>query len=343
MKPLRRIIFRFFLAFGVLFLAAVIAIGWWGSGHLVSPQRRVLQDYHRDILAEPNRFGLEIEPFTTSDGTPCLLVTGSKAPGEAVKGRIARQKLTERHVALPPWGAQNGTIVLLYGHNGRKEDHLPICERFCAAGFRCILLDVPGQGDSPGLTGSFGLNEAALVERTVLEAATRFDFPPTPANLFGVSQGGAIALQTAAHSPGKWDAVASIATFSSLDRPLRRSAEEMFPEDLRFCCPIASFSVACGTRLRAGFWPSDVRPVEAAAKLNLPVFIAHGDRDPYIGIDQGREIFEAIPSPRKQFRIVEKADHNHVLSKGSHDLYADLCEFYLTAKNRPAADFERTE
>ncbi|MCW1883218.1 lysophospholipase [Luteolibacter flavescens] len=343
MKRLRRLALRLLAIFALL-LAVVLAVaGWWGSGRLISPQRRGLQDYHREILAKPADFGLQVQPFVMTDETPGLLVTGIAEPGPAEKGRALREELNGRGIALPPWGSQLGTIVMFYGHSGRKEDHLPICERFCAAGFRCLLVDIPGQGDHPGTVGSFGLLESGLASQALAEASAKFDFPATPAFLFGVSQGGSIALLAAASEPAKWSGVASVATFASLDRPVLRSAEEIVPEQLRFCCPLAAFSVGCATKMRAGYWPADVRPVEAAAKLHLPVMIAHGDRDPYIGIEQGIEIFAAIPDSRKQFRVVEGADHNRVLATGSTALYADLCQFFLKSLEPATAAFERTE
>lgn len=343
MSRFRRITVRFLTLPGLALLVLLGFIGWRGAGHLVSPQRRALQDYHREILGEPDEFGLHIEPFTGAGDTPCLLVTASPHPGIAKKSHILRDELTRRGISLPPWGSRIGTVVLLYGHAGRKEDHLPICERFCAAGFRCLLMDIPGQGDHPQPVGTFGLREGTLVEQVLAGAAGQFGFKGSPACLFGVSQGGAIALQTAARAPAKWRAVASIATFSSLDLPVLRSAEEMTPPSLHFCCPAAAFSVSCATRLRAGFWPSDIRPVDAAEKLHLPVFIGHGDLDPYIGIDQARRIFAAVPDRRKTFRVVAGADHNHVLSMGSHALYADVCEFFLAASSNQSPVFERGE
>jgi pimeloyl-ACP methyl ester carboxylesterase len=343
MRRIRRFLIRSCLVLAVLALAALVAVGWQGSGRLVSPARRALQDYHHDILGKPADHGLKIVPFTAAGTTPCLLVTASPAPGIATKSNILRDELARRGVRVPPWGAELGTVVLLYGHGGRKEDHLPICERFCAAGFRCLLLDLPGQGDHPAAVGSFGLHEAELVETVLADASRRFAFDPAPACLFGVSQGGAIALQTAARSPLKWKAVASVATFASLDRPVSKAAENLLPGPLRFCSPLAAFSVGCGTRLRAGFWPADVRPVDAAGKLNQPVFIGHGELDASIGIDQARAIFAAIPGGRKKFRVVTGADHNHVLSKGSHALYADLCHFFLAAVEQTAVPFERAE
>lgn len=343
MKRFRRLLFRWLTVALVLVAAALFATGWWGSGRLISPQRRALQDYHREILAQPAEFGLHVKPFTTGDKTPCLLVTGVKKPGKAEKGRIVREELQRRGVALPPWGARIGTIVMFYGHSGRKEDHLPICERFCAAGFRCLLIDIPGQGDHPGRIGTFGLHESGLAGGALAEAATRFRFSPAPACLFGTSQGGAIALQAAAREPAKWAGVASVSTFASLDRPVLRAAESIVPKQFHFGCPLVAFSVGCVTKMRAGYWPADVKPVEAAAKLHLPVMIAHGDCDRYIGIEQAEEIFAAVPDRRKQFRVVTGADHNRVLATGSHALYADLCQFFLMSLEPEPVAIERTE
>ena len=343
MKRFRRVLQLLAVVFLVLFAAVFAATGWWGSGHLVSPARRPLQDYHRTILAQPAEFGLRVEAFSAADKTPCLLVTGVKDPGKAEKGRILRDELQRRGVTVPPWGSQLGTIVMFNGHHGRKEDHLPICERFCAAGFRCLLLDLPGHGDHPGTFGTFGLSESKLAGQVLTEAASKFNFSASPACLYGLSQGGAIALQAAAREPSKWTAVASVATFASLDRPVLRSAEVLLPSQLHFCTPVAALSVSCGARLRAGYWPADVKPVAAAAKLHMPVMVVHGDQDSYIGIEQAKEIFAAIPDSRKQFRVVPGGDHHRVLSTGSHALYADLCQFFLKSLEPPPAGFERTE
>ena len=62
-----------------------------------------------------------------------------------------------------------------------------------------------------------------------------------------------------------------------------------------------------------------------------------------IGIVQARVLFAAVPAARKQFRVVAGADHNHVLSVGSHALYSDLCQFFLAAVQAPISPIERME
>ena len=325
---MKKFLCRIALAALILLAVAFIGTAIWGSGKLVHPDRRALMDYHRETQAAPTRFGLKIEPYTGPSSTPCLLLSPSEMPGEAKKGQIVRQLLTNRGIQLAPWGQIRGTLFLLHGYCGRKEDYFPIAERFCAAGFRCIVIDLPGHGDNPAPTATFGKNEVQLVESVLDDAAGRFHFSPTHCGLFGLSQGGAIALQAAARPGSRWNAIASVSAFASLDQPVRYSADRISPL-LAKITPFTTAACACGVRYRVGFFPSEIQPVSAAASIRIPAFIAHGDLDDFIPIRSGEEIFKAIPTADKSFHPIHGAGHHNVLSTGSHELYADICEFYL--------------
>lgn len=312
----------------VLVALAFAGIAVWGSGRLLHPPRRALQDYHRLTEADPARFGLQIESYIGPSSTPCLLLTPSSQPGIAKKGRTVRDLLTARGVRISPWGEVRGTLVLLHGYRGRKEDYFPIAERLCAAGFRCIAVDLPGHGDNPSSSATFGKNEVTLVESVLADAADRFHFDPANAGLFGISQGGAIALQTAARPGRHWKAVASISSFASLDQPVRSTASTLAPS-LAVITPFASTACGCGVRCREGFFPSDIQPAAAAGNIHIPAFIAHGVEDDFIPISAGEAIFKAIPDPRKVYRPIPGANHHNVLSTGSDALYAEICAFFL--------------
>lgn len=55
-----------------LILVAVAFVGTaiWGSGTLIHPQRRAIKDYHREVVAAPDKFGLKIESYTGPLSTP---------------------------------------------------------------------------------------------------------------------------------------------------------------------------------------------------------------------------------------------------------------------------------
>jgi pimeloyl-ACP methyl ester carboxylesterase len=321
---------RSLILLGAVAVMTFVVVAWWSSHRLLHPQRRELQDYHREIIANPRDFGVQIIPYTSPDGTPCLMVSPVENPDRAKKGRAVREALTDAGIPCAPWGQIRGTVVLLHGYKGRKEDHLPVAERLCAAGFRCLLLDLPGHGDHPSGTATFGKYEAEQIEGIFRDAAGRFSFSPEKVGLLGVSQGGAISFQAAAMDDSPWKAVASISAFASLDQPVESGARTLC-SPLDFVSPLASSACNLGIYFREGFLPSEIRPVESASRLKIPVFIAHGEQDHFIPIAQGRAIFDAIPSPQKTFRPVPGAGHGNALAVGSTPLYAELCAFFLRA------------
>jgi hypothetical protein len=149
----------------VLRVFAVIAMGiavtiWMAASELIAPERRSLQEYHREWLEHAAAHGLVIKRFDTAAArTPCLLVEPDAVAGPAERGRRLRDQLGELGHKLAPYGAVKGTLVLLHGRKGRKEDLLPVAERFCAAGFRCIMPDLPAHGENPIATVRFGTAE----------------------------------------------------------------------------------------------------------------------------------------------------------------------------------------
>lgn len=306
---------------------------WFASSRLICPARRTVQDYHREILDHARDHGMVIHSLTLMiggwAGTPCLVCEPVADPGAAQKGNRLRSELAAQNVALQPWGKISATAVLLHGHTGRKEDHLPVAERFCAAGFRCILIDLPGHGDHPQPFASFGFREAALPAAALSEIAAVQNFDPQPAVLFGISQGGAIALQAAAAGQGEWAAVAELSAFAALDEVITNQAARLFG-------PLhvpAEFVVTQLVRWRAGYDPAQVRPIDAAAGIvGVPVLIGHGSEDTFVPADHARRLLSAVGTDRKQFLAIDGAGHHDVLVT-AQPVYATICGFLLRAIN----------
>jgi uncharacterized protein len=313
------------LALLVLIVLLFLALCWFSSSRLICPSRRPLQDYHQEMLAHPAAHGLRIESFKVGE-TPCLMCEPLKQPVDALKGRKIRDQLAAKGVALPTWGEIKATLILLHGHTGRKEDHLPVAERFCAAGFRCLLPDLPGHGDHPARYASFGVHEASLPQELLREASARFGFESEPCALFGISQGGAIALQAAVRPGEKWFAVAELSAFSSLDDVVDAQARRLFG----VLHPLAHGLVVRLVQSRAGYAPTAVRPVDAASKLTIPVLIGHGDEDRFVPPDHARRLFDAVPGAKKQFLNIEAAGHHNVLITEA-PVYATIAEFFTKA------------
>ena len=90
-----------------------------------------------------------------------------------------------------PGRPQAGTVLLLPGYTGSKEDFSPILDPLCANGFRAVAIDLPGQFESAGPD-----NEAAYAPLALGEvcAAVAADLAQTgPVVLLGHSFGGLVA------------------------------------------------------------------------------------------------------------------------------------------------------
>lgn len=309
--------------------AAFLTLTWMASSRLICPPRAIVHDQQREILDHPADHGLVIHSFTvrTSDGydTPCLMCEPSKRPGAALKGTTVRQELLAQGLAVPPWGDIKATLVLLHGHSGRKENFLAVAERFCAAGFRCLMMDMPGHGAHHARFATFGVVEAKLPHEILQAAAKQFSFSPQPAGLFGLSQGGAIVLQAAARPGETWFAVGELSGFATLDEVIAAEAQRLFGPLHRPAYGIVRWLVMT----RAGFVPENVRPLDAAGLLTKQaVLIGHGDDDDFVPPDHARKLFAAVPGTRKQFLSVPGADHHHVLVTTA-PVYATLSAFFV--------------
>jgi uncharacterized protein len=321
--------------FTIALLGLVALLTWVaviGSNATLTPKRRSVEDWHRTILSQSENHGLQVSQHTARQGTPYLICQPSAQPA-GQKATELRKALQARGTRLAPWGTVHGTIILLHGHKGCKEDHLPICERFCAAGFRCLCIDLPGHGQNPSPYATFGHQEISLLKNLWRELQQTHPELHGPMALFGISQGGAIALQSAAEKDWSVAAVASVAAFASLDQPIATSANYL-PAYVRAIKPLTTRACGLGIYCRCGFFPSQISPLRAAAQIDCPAFLCHGKLDTFIPPDAATRMHATIPHPQKHLRLIDGAKHHNVLAVGSTELYADICEFFLNALPR---------
>jgi uncharacterized protein len=315
---------RIFIAMVLLaFPAAWYAVQWAGD-EIASPPRRALMDYHQEFLTKPDEHGLRIESFTASDGTPCLVCFPAGKLGE--RGTKIRAQLAERGMELPAFGEIKGTLVLTHGRRGRKEDYLSIAERFCAAGFRCVIPDLPAHGDHPAKLATYGIREAKLPAMVLSEASAKFGFDPEPAGLMGMSMGGSVAIHSAALTDSPWRALVIVSSFDSFSEVIQGQAGRHAGLTVgRFWAQAA----ADVYQKRSGIALSDIQPKLRAASIHIPTLIAHGSADRVVPPAAGRRLFEALPaSTTRKWLEIPGADHDNVLIT-PFPIYAEITEWMI--------------
>ena len=294
---------------------------------IVSPERRLIQDYHQEWLDQPSSNGIQIQSYTClSNTTPCLLVTPDSNSRPAKRGQRLREQLAEKNYPLAKYGDIKGTILLLHGRNGRKEDLLAVAERFCAAAFRCILPDLPAHGDSTQLTTSFGLSDfdQSFAITVLEEMAGEHHFENSPAYLWGMSMGGAFTSAALKHSPDHWSAAMIVCSFDSLPNVIEDKATSILPwGGHTFAQSVisqikSSHSIDC----------HKIQPAQWLQKARIPLFFAHGTDDPLISMQRGRSLYQHASSSSKKWVTVDGANHSNILVTPM-PLFAEMAAWFL--------------
>lgn len=283
-------------------------------------------DYHRDYLTNPTAHGMVIERFTASDGTPCVVCFPDLSGNLGERGTLIRKQLTERGLTPNPTGKVIGTLVLLHGRKGRKEDYLPIAERLCSVGFRCVIPDLPAHGEHPSLVATFGVREAALPARLLEETSEKFAFDPQPAGLLGMSMGGSVAMHAAEQPGAPWKALVIISSFDSFPTVIKGQASRYIGSTLG---PLWASAADVAYQRKSGIHLADIQPHLHARHLTIPTLVACGTADPVIPLFSAKNLFNAIPAGTpKRWVEIPAANHDNVLVT-SYPIYADITEWML--------------
>lgn len=326
MKPIRNRWPLLLLSIVPLILLTATGLVVWAGSEIASPTRRPLMDYHRNFLSNPTAHGLVVAHFTASDGTPCFVCTPDPSGNLGDRGNNIRQQLTARRLGLPPFGKVIGTLVLVHGRKGRKEDYLPIGERLCAVGFRCVIPDLPAHGDHPATLATYGVREAELPARVLDEAALKFAFDPQPAGLIGMSMGGSISVYAADRPAASWKALAVICSFDSFPKVIENQASHYIGPALG---PWWAMATDIVYHWKTGIHLADIQPHRHAALITIPTLIAHGTEDRASPITCGKYLYDSLPAATpKQWIEIPGAGHDNVLIT-TYPIYADLAEWML--------------
>ena len=275
----------------------------------------------------PAEFGLTIRNHVCLKGkVPCLLVEPDALAGASRRGQTLRKQLAEKGVALPAYGRVQGTILLFHGRNGRKEDLLPVAERFVAAGFRSILVDLPAHGESPLSTMSFGQSdfERSLPQQVLQDVRSHFGLPEEPAILWGLSMGGAFTLSAASDTESGFDAAIVLSSFATLEEVLDAQIPAKWKTLFAYLAPMLGLERWLLNRPM----PSEIQPERNAKKVTIPTLVVHGDRDYYVSPQQGQRLYAALQSDQKHWINVPNGGHRNVLATPM-PVYAEMAEWLL--------------
>ena len=200
-------------------------------------------------------------------------------------------------------------VLLCHGIPGgtkSPEDpgYLELAKNLCTAGYRSVVFNFRGAGES---TGDFDLHGWAEDLKRVMDYVETVS-PELPSIvLFGFSAGAAVSVYAASHDPRVVGLIlaAGPADFNSI---LVEEGAAQFLEHAR------SIGI-----IRDPAFPYDpaawinafriIDPETWISKIkNTPLLILHGDHDETVPVNQGYRVYEKAPEP-KELIIIKGAGH----------------------------------
>ncbi len=197
----------------------------------------------------------------------------------------------------PPEGkTPRGTILCVHGYRSEMETLLPTARVFSAAGYRVVLVDLPGHGRSTGTRIAYGVLEAHDLT-ALLDELQRIGWIKGPLGTWGMSMGASTVIRLAANDP-RIQAVVAVAPYDNLQDLIAHVSLKSIPvidwfvdkSDVQ-----RRLVMAC---LEAGFDPGEADTVKVAQRLTCPLLVVHGRLDAVVPFEQGRRVFEAAAGPK---------------------------------------------
>ena len=219
---------------------------------------------------------------------------------------IASPRATLVSWVAPAAEAQTkGTILLLHGVRMDKRSLVPLAVALLDDGYRVVLTDLRGHGESSGDYLTYGAVEADDVA-TVLDSALERE-PAGPVGVYGFSYGAVVALELGARD-ARIQSVVAVAPFSSLRKVVADYEREYLPAPLRLI-PDGWFQSAVDEAGRlARFDPDAGSPLALMNGVRQNVLLVHGDADTQIPPYHSRELAQAA---RGRARLVMLPNESH--------------------------------
>jgi dipeptidyl aminopeptidase/acylaminoacyl peptidase len=194
-------------------------------------------------------------------------------------------------------------VVLLHGYPAEKADLLPLASAL-APQFATLLVDQRYFGDSEGAATTLGFRERGDLVRAIDFLESR---GATAVGVFGLSLGGAVALLTAADDP-RIRALAVYAPFADL----KTLGHELYGWMWLARYPFVE-AMLLWSRLIFGADIARPSPVEAAARVRVPVLLVHSRQDEQIPFRHAERLRAALATnKRAEFELLERGRHGEL-------------------------------
>lgn len=297
-------------------VAIVIGVGLIVLAGLAYPNR--VEWGARAMVTAPNQ-GQTLDPNTpkTQTSLPAgvsRVLRISVGPPDAV---------LSAWIVEPPSQPPRGTILYFHGIYDRKDSLLPTALSHASRGYRGVLVDSRGHGESTGQWLTYGAQEVADY-RQLLDELQRQGLLAGRVAIYAASYGAGVGIQLAGRDE-RITTVVALAPFASMHAVVHARARSLGLTWILSKADIDAAITRAGNL--AGFDPSASDGIAAMNHRSYPVLVIHGRKDNTIPFEQGAAV-QAAGAPDSRLVPVDEATHEHWTAAGSAAIWLESTAWF---------------
>lgn len=173
-------------------------------------------------------------------------------------------------------------------------------------GYRVVLLDLRGHGDSSGRHLTYGIVESRDTIQ-VIEALDAKGLLARPVVALGASYGASTALMAAADS-NHIDAVVAFAPFTDAPSSIDHLARTLFPWLFWAISDETMADAIDGASARSGVDLREARAIDVVGRITVPLLLVHGQEDGWVPPQNSFELYRAA-NGSASLMVVPEAGH----------------------------------
>ena len=211
-------------------------------------------------------------------------------------------------------------MIMVHGYRGDGASIISPIKQMKKAGYNLLIPDLRGHGFSEGDYIGMGWDDREDIIQWIDYLLSKD--PHASIILYGVSMGGATVMDVAGEKlPHQVKAIIEDCGYTSVWDTFKAHIDMNNIES-----EVALHMASLVTKIRAGYYLEDVRPIEQVKKSQTPMLFIHGAEDNFVPFAMVNELYNAATCPKEKL-VIQGAGHANSCSVNSELYYQTIFHF----------------
>ena len=211
-------------------------------------------------------------------------------------------------------------MIMVHGYRGDGASIISPIKQMKKAGYNLLIPDLRGHGFSEGDYIGMGWDDREDIIQWIDYLLSKD--PHASIILYGVSMGGATVMDVAGEKlPHQVKAIIEDCGYTSVWDIFKAHIDMNNIES-----EVALHMASLVTKIRAGYYLEDVRPIEQVKKSQTPMLFIHGAEDNFVPFSMVNELYNAATCPKEKL-VIQGAGHVNSCSVNSELYYQTIFRF----------------